>query len=271
MTPRHVTGGEYVSDWFFALASRLLNSTDFLVNGIVYRLAELEVYYHNPDHPDPYVHCDPLQREYGRWYFHRTGTSYRGGSFKGLDLTFGADNFHCGILIRSVVTPDGNLICGPSLTVDHLLARTGSTSVATLDSLIGDRKVWDETSPLHLRDSPTPRTTPVYATSRVGLSLKKAEKNPDMVRFMGRQYRYLTEPLRISNGKLHLVLALHQQGESLETIMRVTGCMKTTVERYIAGFEAGMTAVDLGELMGKDLGPAELCRCLGACAKQCGS
>ncbi|KXS19038.1 hypothetical protein M427DRAFT_181607 [Gonapodya prolifera JEL478] len=56
----------------------------------VFRLAELEFYLHRePDHPDPFSHRHPDQRSRGRWYFHKLGGSYRGGTWKGLDITFG--------------------------------------------------------------------------------------------------------------------------------------------------------------------------------------
>jgi hypothetical protein len=160
--------------WFGHIAGRLLNSTDFLVSGKPYRFAELEAYYHGPAHPDPFGHRDPLQREPGRWYFHRTGGRYRGGTFKGLDLTLGDGSAYLGVLIRSIVAPDGTFITGPCRTVDHLLADTGTKSVAALDGQINARPVWDTSSPLAVRDSPIAREAVVYTSARVGLSLKRA-------------------------------------------------------------------------------------------------
>ena len=160
--------------WFASLASALLNTVDFVVNGESHRFAELEAYYHGPGHPDIFAHRDPLQLERGRWYFHRTGGEYRGGSFKGLDLTFGDGSTHFGILIRSIIDPDGKLVGGPSLTVDRILADTGMGDVATLDCAIGTRTVWDASSPLSICTCDSVRTAAVYATSRVGLSLKRS-------------------------------------------------------------------------------------------------
>src|SRR5581483_2235179 len=172
--PTHVTADEHFAPWFAELVGRLLNRTDLLVGGTPYRFAELEAYYHGPQHPDLFAHRDPVQLENGRWYFHRTRGEYRGGSFKGLDLSFGDGKAHFGILIRTVVDPQGNVIDGPSLTVDHLLAQTKVKDVATLDKLIGNRKVWDESAPIAIRESAATRTANVYPSSRVGLSLKRA-------------------------------------------------------------------------------------------------
>lgn len=91
-----------------------------------HRIAELEFYYNTAVFPDPYPHGDELQRTAGQWcgarqfhpspliatcgnrsvhfcrYFHRTGGTYRSGTFKGLDITIGTDEKNYGgILIRS--------------------------------------------------------------------------------------------------------------------------------------------------------------------------
>ncbi|MFO0929741.1 MAG: hypothetical protein U0736_22415 [Gemmataceae bacterium] len=114
-----------VARWFAAIAERLLGGSRLVVAGVAHRLTEVEFYYHGGTHLDPFAHRDPVQRHTGRWYFHRTGGTLRGGSFKGLDLTFaGADAFG-GILIRGVEPEGGALIDGPSRTVDHLLHMTG--------------------------------------------------------------------------------------------------------------------------------------------------
>ncbi len=261
--PPHVVADEDFGPWLAALAGRLLNEIDFVVNGVAYRFAELEAYYHGPGHADLFAHRDPVQLENGRWYFHRTCGEYRGGSFKGLDLAFGDGTAHFGILIRTVVGPGDTFLDGPCVTVDHLLARTKAASVAALDGLIGGRKIWDAASPLSIRMTEIPRTAEVFRCSRVGLSLKKAHGKPDAPKFVARPYRYLTEPRAITKGKPHLVLALHRRGETPEVISRLTACPKKTVERYVADFEAGKAVPDFEGYVGKDLSTGELCKLLG--------
>ena len=229
-----VTEDEHFAPWFVEIGDRLLNKTNLLVKGATYRFAELEVYYHGPGHFDPFPHCDPLQRENGRWYFHRTRGQYRDGSFKGLDLTLGDGTAYFGILIRSIVEPNGTAIVGPSLTVDHLLAQTDSKDVASLDRAINERTIWDRSSPLFIRESDAARTATVYASARVGLSLKRATNMPEAVEFIGRPYRFLIEPRSITKGKQQLVLALHRNGVTTEEIHQITGCQRKTVERTIA-------------------------------------
>ena len=267
--PPHVTADEQFDPWFEQLVGKLLNNVDLVVNGDAYRFAELEVYYHGPGHADLFAHRDPVQLENGRWYFHRTRGEYRGGSFKGLDLAFGDGTAHFGVLIRTIVGPGGEMIDGPSLTVDHLLEKTKAAGVAALDAMIAARKLWDSTSPLFVRECPEPRAAEVFTSSRVGLSLKKAKGKPDAPRYVGRPYRFLTEPADIAKGTPHLVLAMHRQGDKPEVISQATGAPKKTVERYVADFTAGKAA-NFDAYIGKDLSTSELCKMLGTWAAKFG-
>jgi len=101
--------------WFDRIAQALLNGASLVVGGLAHRLVEIEVYYRSPEHPDPFAHAQAIQHECGRWYFHKTGTGYRGGSYKGFDLTFGDGVVHAGILIRGIELPSGSLISGPGI------------------------------------------------------------------------------------------------------------------------------------------------------------
>ena len=264
--PPHVSVDADFGPWFASLAHRLLNETDFLVAGQPYRFAEVEAYYHGDGHLDLFTHRDPLQSELLRWYFHRTAGQYRSGSFKGLDLTFGDGKAMFGMLIRAIIGPDDNIIDGPSLTVDHLLAKTGAKTISELDRTIAGRTALDESSPLAIRAATTPRIAPVLSTPRVGLSLKKHRADSDAPRFVMRRYRYVTEPRRLTKGKPHMVLALHQDGKDIDTIHTTTGVPKKSIERYVADFAAGKAAASFADYVGKDLGTSELCRLAGTCS-----
>ena len=261
--PAHVTADEHFAPWFAEVAARLLNATDFVVAGRRYRFAELEMYYSGGPHADPFSHREPVQLEDGRWYFHRTRGQYRGGSFKGLDLALGDGTAYFGILIRTVVAADGTVIDGPSLTVDHLLAQTKTARVAALDGVINGRSIWDTRSPLHVVEAAPPRAAPVYVSSRVGLSLKRAKGKADSPRFVGLPYRFPTEPKAISKGRPHLVLALHRAGHTPEAIRDLTGVPKMAIARYIADFARGERAETFDAYIGAALGTADLCKMLG--------
>jgi 3-methyladenine DNA glycosylase Mpg len=254
---------EPLDDWFTSIAERLLNGSCLRVGRQPYRLVEIECYYWSAAHPDPFAHRDPIQFHTGLWYFHRTHGVYRSGSFKGLDLTFGQDDASGGVLIRGLETPDGTLIDGPSLCVDHLLDATGAATVAELDRAINQRLAWEEGNPLYLENTDTQEQRPLLRSPRIGLLLKKATARTDSTRFVMRPYRYLSQPRRTKKGKLHMVLALHAQGAGVEDIQRLTGCPKRTVERYAADFETGRKEADFMPYFGIDLGPAELCKLYG--------
>jgi len=134
-------------------------------------------------HPDPFTHRDPLLRARGRWYFHRTGGTYKGGSFKGIDLTFGDGEAYGGVLIRGLERPDGTLVDGPSLCVDHLLAACGVASVAALDATIADRLAWDPGNLLQLQDTPL-APGPLLRTARIGLALRRSKPAPEAPQYV---------------------------------------------------------------------------------------
>ncbi|HZV06343.1 MAG TPA: hypothetical protein VE999_14785 [Gemmataceae bacterium] len=254
---------EPLDDWFTRMAKQLLNGSRLVVGGQPHRLVEIEFYYWSKEHPDPFTHRDPIQFDIGYWYFHRTRGVYRGGSFKGLDLTFGHGDASGGIIIRGLETAEGKLIDGPSLCVDYLLDATGAATVAELDRAINKRLAWEDKNPLRLETIDERENRPLFRSPRVGLMLKKVAARTEASRFIMRPYRYLTEPRRTKKGKLHLVLALHAQGKSALDIQRLINCPPRTIERYIADFERGRKEADFDPYSGIDLGPAELCKLYG--------
>ena len=100
-------------EWFTQIAERLMNGSVLMVGNEPHRFVEVEFYYKGEGHPDPFTHGDALQLETGRWYFHRTAGVYRGGSFKGLDLTFGSGGAYGGVLIRGSRRPTAALSMAP--------------------------------------------------------------------------------------------------------------------------------------------------------------
>lgn len=265
--PAHLSDGDAVTAWFDRIADQLLNHSRLIVAQDPHRFTEIEFYYHGPEHLDIFAHRDPLQLECGRWYFHKTGGVYRSGSFKGFDLTFGDGTAHGGILIRGIEKPDGELVDGPSLCVDHLLGQTGHKTVSSLDQAIAGRPAWDFDSPVTLAESPVGFGKTMYRCGRVGLSLKKHKAGTEPgPKFIMRRYRYLSEPKRIKKGKQYLVLGMHVEGRSAEVIAATTGTPKGSVAKYIADFEAGRKSTDFTPYFGAELGPKELCQLHGTWA-----
>ncbi|MEZ4450260.1 MAG: hypothetical protein R3B09_12355 [Nannocystaceae bacterium] len=252
---------------FARAAALLLGGATLWIAGAAHRIAEIELYWTSDAHPDPFTHGDPMQREFGRWYFHRQGTSYKGGSFKGLDLAVGSPRVAAGILLRAIVDVErGALVEGSCSVVDHILARTGSASVAALAGafdLAIDRPP-DGASPLALSRAPAAGApVEIYASARVGLTLKKGA-DPLRRRFLARPYRFLNEPRRISKGRPYLIVGLHRSGRSPAEIAAITGISGSTITRTIEGYEAGRGRDPEGYR--KELNARELCELLGALA-----
>jgi hypothetical protein len=252
-----------IDAWFAAVAERLLNGAELRARGESYRLAEIEFYLYSVAHPDPYSHRDPLGFQLGRWYLHRSHGAYRGGTFKGFDLTFGNGTACGGILIRSLVKPDGTVISGPSLCVDQVLRALGVRTVAELDRAVAGHVAWDTDNPLSLRQAGSVERRQDLCTPRVGLSLRRARQFGEMTRYLMRPYRFLSEPRLVRKGKRQMVLAMYARGDDVETIRRVTGCPAASIRRYVEEFEAGRRETDFGPYLGVEAGPREWCRMYG--------
>lgn len=246
--------------WLASVAGRLLLASRLVVGGRRFRLIETELYYHGPGHPDPFAHRDPVQQTPGRWYFHRSRGAYRGGSFKGVDLSFGDTDSFAGALLRGMIDEDtGEVTDGPSLLVDRLLSATGCRTVAELDAKTDGRPGWDERNPVRLIDVPT-ENRPLLRTPRVGLSLRTARPDGEHLRYLLRPYRFLTEPRGTKKGKLQMVLPLLKSGEPIERIRDVTGVPLTAVRRYATALAEPIDPVGC---LGRELTPADVCRLYG--------
>jgi hypothetical protein len=254
-----------IPDWFERIAEVLLNQTAFVICGQSHRLSEIEFYLHSAEHPDPVAHRDPVQVHAGRWYFHRTGGTLRGGSFKGLDLTFGDGASHAGILFRTLETHRGEVIHGPSLLVDHLLRLTGHSRLKDLDTALGESLAWDESQPIYLAPAPWEQRT-LVSTARVGLTVRRFL--PDTVEaawaYLFRRYRFVSDPKSIRKGRPHLVLALHLDGIPPHEIRARTGISQPAIERYIAEFESARTSGNHPTLTARLDNPREYCRSYGS-------
>lgn len=256
-----------VDRWGARIAGLLLHHTVLFAGGVAHRLREVELYLRAPHHPDPFAHAHPVQQVVGGWYFHRAGAGYRGGTYKGLDLSCGAPGVFGGVLIRSVEAA-GTLVDGSCNTVDHLLRLTGSASVAALDAAIAGRRADDATSPLYLAPkdwAPADSSEDaIIATARVGLTLKRAAAWPEMPRYLGRRLRFLTRPGAIRKGRLHVIAALHSAGHGIDGIAQLTGSPRRAIERIVAAYDEGFAAPEMASAVGRSLSAAELCRALGA-------
>ena len=250
---------------FGQAAALLLGEATLVIGGAPHRLTEVEFYWTSPVHPDPFTHGDPLQERFGRWYLHRQGASYRGGTYKGLDVAIGAVGRPGGVLIRGVADDAGaRRIEGPSAVVDYILARTGAASVAALAAAV-EGSIEERGSPLALVPAGEGASErPIVASPRVGLTLRRGA-DPLRCRYLGRPYRFLVEPERVTKGRVQLFIGLYREGRDAAGIAAITGASGGAVARAIAGFEAGRGRDPAGYR--GELGARGLAEALGAVAE----
>lgn len=191
---------------FNELSETLMNNSVLVAGQDSYRICEIEFYLFCPTtHPDPVVHCSPDQKTSCSFYFHKTGTTYRGGTYKGLDITFGSDNIYAGILIRSMYNIKKDLVVeGPCKCVDAILTSTGYDSIQNLvlgeknkgttkwKLLPVDREHANQSLYVVQNDNGRENRLEMYVGPRVGL--KYVVNKPNSLTYIMRDYRYTTVP-----------------------------------------------------------------------------
>lgn len=262
------TSSQSPLQWFQDIAELLLNRTILVINERPYRLREIEFYYKNNQHPDSFTHGHEVQLSCRRWYLHRMGKGYKNGSFKGLDLTFGDSKSYGGILIRSLEGPEAQFVHGSSLCVDHILEKTGLDSVVQLDEQIGRGFADDASNPVKLVQRTDLKTEKIWQSSRVGLSLKKAQTQNDMARYYGAPYRFLVAPRTMKKGRLQLILHLLSQGLEIAEIATLCGSPRKHIERHRAAYHSGLQSGQFKDYFGQSLGPEDVSKLHGLWSRE---
>lgn len=188
-------------DFFPSMSQILLNHCLLKVDQETYRLVEIEYYLHSDVHPDPYVHCNPDQLLMHCFYFHKFGTgTYKAGTFKGMDLTFGDLNqkAYFGILVRSIENiKTGELIEGPCNVVNKILHTYHCESI--IDFTNGDNlNMFENDRNFIVVISDELEKRPLRFGPRFGLSKKYPE-------YQNKNYRY-TSHHGIKKAKSTLIL-----------------------------------------------------------------
>ena len=170
-----------------------------------------------------------------QWYFHKFGKSYKSGTYKGLDISFGRkeENLYGGILLRTIQDISSlkfyegscNLVkelfklseseevkdfirineqfskenIHKIMDISNLesIKSDSNANALTLVELTGEKKgIWSS------RD--------IYCSPRVGLTLKKDA--PEKEFFLMKNYRFCTNPEVIKKSKSQIYVGLIGQG-----------------------------------------------------------
>lgn len=100
---------ESIKQRFSLLANLLFNQYEIIKGERTYNFLEIEFYYYNHNHPDTTTYKRNMPA--GQWHTHLSG----------IDVTFKSNNeSYGGILIRSIIDNEGNVINGPLCTLLEL-------------------------------------------------------------------------------------------------------------------------------------------------------
>jgi len=264
------TEDEY-EDRMKQIAEFLLNEVVLMVNGKKHRFNELEFYITCKTHNDPFTHGDETQRTTANWYFHRSGNTYRSGTYKGLDLSIGKnDKEFGGILIRSIEdVENGKIICGPCKSVDHMLEVCKAPTIKDLvdSQMKKDLSVDNTKGPIYVMiDNSIPKRE-IFRSPRVGLNMKKANHAAELqMQYCFKLYRFITLPKKIPKGKAHMAVALYQTGKKPGEIVGLIGGTLPSIENFTKAYDAGKNMK--GEsFVNKKLEDTDVCSAFAALIK----
>jgi hypothetical protein len=221
---------------FHEIAAILLNRSILRINSFDYRICEIEFYAYGPEHQDIFTHKHPDQLEFGAWYFHKTSpndsASFKGGKYKGIDLTLGNGKCYLGVLIRRIESiKQSYQIDGSCLVVDEILKVFAAGTIKELlsKSDASINLIYDET----LIESPW------FMGPRVGLKSRPEFPITSQISHQFRQLRYLTSPSKTTKEK-HLLFLYNAAVYGIEKAILKIELRAETAEKYYNYFIAGM-------------------------------
>lgn len=185
-----------IQELFEKIADALINNSRVEVGKNRFQIKEIEFYLHRPEHNDPYVDRSDAQRTFGLWYLNRFtshDTYDERNRYKRIDITFGENGTHGGILIRSIKplsephTP--MVIAGPSKVADKIRAYVTEAG-SSLDNIKKDQEgyVFSSESPLRIVAADN-FGRKILSYSRHGLS----DKKEGGAEYHSRHYRFFDD------------------------------------------------------------------------------
>lgn len=248
--------GKSYDTLFGSIANNLLNKTLLMINGFPYRLLEIEFYLYYDAHKDIYTHKHIDQSTRLKFYFHKQGktNTYKGGTYKGLDITFGFGNnenngniLYGGILIRAIQNiADHTEIIGPCNVVNKILELNNVASIEQLINKIPELSVVKESSLYLKKDMNNQLNEKIITVSpRVGLSFGYPE-------YVMRNYRYLINVATNDKYKGPIIINLYKDptiNKDVKKIAELTSVKISQINKYISQYKESMkTNIDLKQL-----------------------
>ncbi len=187
-----------IDDDFQRIANDLLNNWVLKVENALYRITEIEFYYKDKGekHNDTYIHGHELQRQKGKWYFHGSG----------IDITFGDDKAHGGILIRAIYSINDKKYCyGPLNCILEIFSNLSNIYKPKMSFCLipSTEELFEKEKPIRAQ--------------RVGLN---PDKNPEM---WNKYYRFLVMPKEKHADKTKIFEAMKSQGFSEDERKNIWG------------------------------------------------
>ena len=185
---------------FSKIAETLFHNYQLIINKKKFRLAEIEFYLNSKNHPDTYTHNDLDQLLNNCFYFHKfkTGT-YKAGTFKGMDITFGnaESKSYFGILVRAIIDLETNeIVEGPCKVVNKILELYGCDSI--MDFTTGNNLNIFKNNHKFILQKVKLSAQEMYHGPRIGLSTKY----PD---YQNSNYRFVIHKEKIKKKKTSLI------------------------------------------------------------------
>lgn len=188
----------YTHNDFEAIADIILNKLILRAGNKRFRICEIEMYLKNQDHPDKYVHSNPDQKSYGKFYFHKYWNgAFKSGTWKGMDIVLGNEDKYFGVLIRSMEDLDTNeFIEGPCRSVNKILEQFNCKDIVELfeKEFIGISQIEMNNNKINLMADDTLEKCDIYKGPRIGLS----DKYPDYQNLL---YRYAIHINKIKKNR----------------------------------------------------------------------
>ncbi len=169
-----------------------------------------------------------------------------------------------GVLIRGIESlTDGKIIDGPCLSVNHILSLNGTDSIQ--EFVKGFDFSATNKSKLYIKPTEDLPKREIVKSARVGLAMKKKEESQTV--FVMKPYRYISLPAKIKKGKIHMCLALHIEGKTVQQIQKITGAKIDSINGWISLFNQGAKK-KVKDFLGITLENDQICQTIGAWAKE---